>query len=149
MCPVTVADLAAKVQTLTGHTEHDYTIRQGAYDLRKLRGKQLVVKPGRTRRYHLPPDAARTIAALLCLREEVIAPILAGVRTPRPGHRPPTWTRVDRDYEQLRLGMQTLPRPRAGYRGRSGIDNFLSIGFPQASNEAAPRTAEVGGWVGG
>ena len=96
------------MQTLTGHTEQDYTIRQAAYDLRKLRGKQLVVKPGRTRRYHVPPDAARTIAALLSPRDQVIAPILAGVRTPRRGRRPTTWTGVDRDYEQLRLGMQTL-----------------------------------------
>lgn len=38
-----VADLAAKVQSLTGETEDGYTTRQAAYDLRKLRGKQLVV----------------------------------------------------------------------------------------------------------
>src|SRR6266540_4193271 len=41
----TVADLAAKVRSLTGQSEHDYTIRQAAYDLRKLRGKHLVAKP--------------------------------------------------------------------------------------------------------
>ena len=66
---------------MTGH--HGYTTRQAAYDLRKLRGKNLIVKPGRTRRYHVPPPAARTIAALLTLRDQVIAPILAGVRSPR------------------------------------------------------------------
>ena len=32
---------------MTGHT--GYTIRQAAYDLRKLRGKDLSTKPGRTR----------------------------------------------------------------------------------------------------
>jgi hypothetical protein len=41
--------------------EDDYTIRQGAYDLRKLRGKHLVVAIGRSRRYEIPGDAARTI----------------------------------------------------------------------------------------
>ena len=35
----TVAELTAKVHTMTGHT--GYTIRQAAYDLRKLRGKEL------------------------------------------------------------------------------------------------------------
>ena len=104
----TVADVAAKVRTLTGQTDHDYTVRQAAYDLRKLRGKHLVVKPGRTRRYHVPEQAARTIAALLTLRDQIIAPILAGVRRPGPGRPPKTRTRIDRDYEHLRDGMRTL-----------------------------------------
>ena len=77
---------------------------------RKLRGKHLVDKPSRTRRYHVPAAAARTIAALLALRDHVIAPILAGVRSPRMGRKPKTWTPVDRDYENLRIGMQTLFR---------------------------------------
>ncbi len=102
----TVAELAAKVATMTGHA--GYTIRQGAYDLRKLRGKGLADKPGRTRRYHIPPEAARTIAALLALRDQVIAPIIAGVRSPRRGRKPAHWTAIDRDYETLRTGMQAL-----------------------------------------
>ena len=102
----TVAEFTAKAQHLNTHT--DYTIRRGAYDLRKLRGKGLAVKPGRTRRYHIPPEAARTIAALLALRDQVIAPILAGVRSPRRGRKPAHWTRIDRDYETLRIGMQGL-----------------------------------------
>lgn len=126
----TVADLAANVQSPTGQTDQQYTTRQAAYDLRKLRGKQLAVKPGRTRRYHVPGEAARTIAALLALRDHVIAPILAGVRRPGPGlgpGRPPaTLTRIDRDYDNLREGMRTsLPRPRPRHRR---IDNNLSIG---------------------
>ena len=102
-----VAELTAKVHALTGQTESEYTTRQGAYDLRKLRGKQLVAKPGRIRRYHVPPDAARTIAALLALREQVIARSSPEF-DPRRGRRPATWTRVDHDYEQIRLGMQAL-----------------------------------------
>jgi hypothetical protein len=101
----TVAEFTARVRSFG---QAGYTVRQGAYDLRKLRGKNLAVKPARTRRYHTPPDAARTIAALLALRDQVIAPILAGVRSPRPGRKPAHWTRIDRDYETLRIGMQTL-----------------------------------------
>ena len=102
----TVAEFAARARAMTGQA--GYTTRQAAYDLRKLRGKNLVIKPGRSRRYHTPAPAARTIAALLALRDQVIAPILAGVRSPRLGRKPAIWTPVDRDYETLRIGMQTL-----------------------------------------
>src|SRR6266516_7401958 len=102
----TVAEHAAKVRATPGH-EGDRP-RQAAYDLRKHHGKQIISKPGRTRRYHVPPHAARTITALLTLRDHVIAPILAGVRSPRMGRKPKIWTAVDRDYETLRIGMQTL-----------------------------------------
>jgi hypothetical protein len=104
----TVAQHAARVRQITG--QESYTTRQAAYDLRKLRGKHLIDKPGRARRYHVPPDGARVIAALLALRDHVIAPILAGVRSPRMGRKPKNWTAVDRDYENLRIGMQTLFR---------------------------------------
>jgi hypothetical protein len=86
----TVAELTAKVQHMTGLTQTGYTIRQAAYDLRKLRGKHLITKPGRSRRYQIPPAAARTIAALLALRNQVIGPILAGVRSPDGAASPPT-----------------------------------------------------------
>jgi hypothetical protein len=102
----TTAQFAAKASRLGGDTT--YTTRQAAYDLRKLRGKQLVDKPGHTRRYHVPPAAARTISALLTLRDQVIAPILAGVRSPRLGRKPATWTDVDRDYEKIRIAMDNL-----------------------------------------
>jgi len=102
----TVAEFTGKIQAMSGQA--GYTTRQAAYDLRKLRGKNLAIKPGRSRRYHTPLEAARTIAALLALRDQVIAPILAGVRSPRMGRKPAHWTRVDRDYESLRIGMQAL-----------------------------------------
>ncbi len=104
----TVAQLTAKVQAMTGQTERDYTTRQAAYDLKKLRGKHLVVKPAASRRYHAPPQALRTITALLVLRDQVISPLLAGVRVPKQGRKPATWTRTDRHYETLRLGMKAL-----------------------------------------
>jgi hypothetical protein len=63
---------------------------------------------GRTRRYQVSAPAARTIAALLTLRDQIITPILAGIHSPRRGRKPTTWTRIDRDYETLRIGMQPL-----------------------------------------
>jgi hypothetical protein len=38
----------------------------------------------------------------------VVSPILAGVSSPRQGCKPAIWTSVDRDYETLRIDMQTL-----------------------------------------
>jgi hypothetical protein len=58
--------------------------------------------------YQVPPSAARTIAALLALRDQVIGPNLAGARSPRLGRKPAHWTAIDRHYETLRIGMQAL-----------------------------------------
>ena len=104
----TVTDLTTKARAMTGQAPSDYTVRQAAYDLKKLRGKGLITKLGRARRYHVRPRAMRAIAALFILREHVVAPILAGVRSPRLGRKPSTWTSVDRHYEQLRIRMQPL-----------------------------------------
>jgi hypothetical protein len=104
----TVAEFVARMHALAGVDHCGYIVRQAGYDLRKLRGKRLVDKPGRTRRYHVPRLAARTIAALLTPRDQVIAPILAAVRSPRMGCKPAHWKRVDRDYERIRIDMQTL-----------------------------------------
>jgi len=101
----TVADLTAKVHAVTGQTA--YTTRQAAYDLKKLRGKHLVDKPGRTRRYHVQPTAVRAVTAVLTLREKVIAPLVAGVRDDLD-HTPGTCTRIDRDYQRLRADMRVL-----------------------------------------
>jgi len=49
----TVKDLATRVHTITGNT--DYSARHAAYDLRKLRGKELITKPGRSHRYQISP----------------------------------------------------------------------------------------------
>jgi hypothetical protein len=101
-------DFRAKVQSMTGQSDGDYTPRQAAYDLKKLRAKDLITKLGRSRRYQLSPPSMRAITALLVLREHVIAPLLAGARTPPRASKPATWTLVDQHYQQLRLDMQPL-----------------------------------------
>jgi hypothetical protein len=102
----TVADFAAKVRDMTGQA--GYTIRNAAYDLRKLRGKHLADEPGRTRRYLISPGAARIISALLTLREQAVAPLLAGVADPRIRRTPRHWTDIDRHYQAPRLEMMAL-----------------------------------------
>jgi hypothetical protein len=59
----TVADVTAKVNAKVNATGRPagpgYTARQAAYDLRKLRGKNLITRLGRAHRYQTPPQAAR------------------------------------------------------------------------------------------
>jgi hypothetical protein len=104
----TVAQFTAQIRAMTGQTPEQYSTRHGAYGRRKRRGKQLVTKPCSARRSHVAEAAAHAITALLTIRDKVIAPLAAGIRTPRRGRPPNTWTTIDRDYGTLRLNMQTL-----------------------------------------
>src|ERR1017187_339180 len=99
----TVAEFTARLQKEKKHAAP--TPRRAASAPRRLGGKISAPKPGRPRRYHIPPEAARTIAALLA---QTIAPILARVRSPRRGRKPTHWTAIGRHYETLRIGMQDL-----------------------------------------
>ena len=91
---------------LTGATR-DYSIRQAAYDLRKLRGKQLVDKPGRTRRYQVrhPPHAPSPPCSPSATRS---SPRSSPGAQPAHGTQTRALTHVDRDYERIRIDMQTL-----------------------------------------
>ena len=104
----TVAQFTAQVRAMTGQTPDGYSTRQDAYDLRKLRGRQLVTRPGRTRRYHVPGDAARIITALLTVRDKVIAPLICGIRTPRRGGHPSTGPRSTATTKPPAATCQTL-----------------------------------------
>jgi hypothetical protein len=105
----TVAEFAGKVHAMTAQTDADYSVRQAAYDLRKLRAKTLVVKPGSTRRYQTPPAALRTITALTTLRDHGLEPLLGALSSHRTvPTETSTWTDVERDYETLRVDMTTL-----------------------------------------
>ena len=104
----TVADLAVKVHATTGQTDTDYGVRQAAYDLRKLRAKNLVLKPGRCRRYHVTPQAIRTIVAISTLRDQVLEPLLGGLHHQPPVLNPSSSTAVEHDYQTVRLDIQTL-----------------------------------------
>src|SRR5262249_6483139 len=90
-------DLAERVWTQQGRAMGSYGDRKASYDLRKLRGKSLVERVGKTRRYWVRRPGIRTLAALLILREQVIKPVLAGVCRPKRG-RPPSSHFSQRDH---------------------------------------------------
>jgi hypothetical protein len=103
-----VSQFRAKVLAMTGHSDADYSPRHAAYDLKKLRGKQLIAKMGRSRRYELCPASMRSIAALEILREHVIRPVLAGVRAPQRETQATLSPALDRHYQRLCLDIQPI-----------------------------------------
>ena len=100
----TVAEVAAKVRERSGWNENQYSARHAAYDLAKLRGKNLIDRPVRSHRFNADPTGMRTMCAYLLLREQVIKPLLAGVTRPR-GRPPKTVHPIDQHYIRLREEM--------------------------------------------
>src|SRR3990172_4400749 len=99
------ADLAAKVQE---HIASPYPSRKAAYDLKKLRGKNLVRKIDNSRRYEPVPEGLREMTALLVLREKVIKPVLAGAGKPKRGRKPKNQSQIDIHYANIQTEMQGL-----------------------------------------
>jgi len=96
-----ISQLAQSVRDRSGWSEAVYSDRQAAYDLAKLRGKQLVQRKERSRRYFSDLNGIRTMSAYLILREHVIKPLLAGVTRPR-GRPPKVVSPLDQHYINLR-----------------------------------------------
>jgi len=99
------ADLAERVRAQQGRAMAAYGDRKAAYDLRKLRGKSLVERIAKTRRYRVRRPGIRTLAALLILREQVIKPVLAGVCRPKRGRPPKNLHPLDAHYQRLQREM--------------------------------------------
>jgi hypothetical protein len=87
-----------------------YSPRQAAYDLKKLRGKQMVERIGKTRRYQTTPAGLKAIAALVILREKAIRPLLTATQQIRPSRGTQNPTELDRHYETVRIGMTEVLR---------------------------------------
>ena len=117
-------DFAAKVQEIMGWSETQYAARQAAYDLLKLRYKQIVERAGKSRRYIAVTAGIRTVCALLTLREKVIKPLVAAAGKLALGANP-------RTMDLSMLITKTYPRRCAAYSPHSAsrlTDNKLSFG---------------------
>ena len=104
----TVKQFAATVGPILVTSMPNYGTRQAAYDLKKLRAKNLLTRVGKSRRYCIPPAAIRAVAALVILREKVLRPILAGVAKTTTGRKPQNHSVIDEHYATIRQAMFTL-----------------------------------------
>ena len=55
----TASDVATRVRAIGNEHQAQYSPRQAAYDLTKLRGKHIVSRIGHTRRYEALPSGLR------------------------------------------------------------------------------------------
>jgi hypothetical protein len=101
-------DLAVKVQERLGVPAEVYQPRHAAYDLKKLRGKNLVAKIGKSRLYAAPADGLRTMVALALLRDKVFKPVLRNRNL--QGAPPRSQNPLDHHYYNLRQEMRRLFR---------------------------------------
>src|SRR6188768_4295916 len=102
----TASTLADQVRAFGNQGPSAYGPRQAAYDLKKLRGKQIVQRIGATRRYEPISSGLRAITALLVLREKAIKPLLAAAQDISPTRGAQNPRVIDRHYHDLRLAMK-------------------------------------------
>jgi hypothetical protein len=102
----TASQLAEQVRRLSQQDESQYGPRRAAYDLKKLRGKQIVCRIGKTARYEAIPHGARAMAALLVLRDKAIKPLLAAAQQHRRSRRPQNPSPLDIHYQTIRASMR-------------------------------------------
>ena len=104
----TASELARTVADLSTSKDCGYTSRQAAYDLKKLRGKQLIDRIGSSHRYRPSATGLRAMTALVVLRHKVIKPLLASCCQLKRGRKPKNATPLDEHYQQLQTDMRKL-----------------------------------------
>lgn len=97
-----IEQLAQRVREMAGYPAEAYGVRQAAYDLKKLRGKEMVERVEGTRRYTATLPGFATMCALVIIREKVIKPVMAGAARPKRGRPPKQPSAMDVHYENLR-----------------------------------------------
>ena len=102
----TASDVAARVRFIGNDRHAQYGPRHAAYDLKKLRGKHIICRIGRTRRYEPLPSGLRAITALVVLRNKAIKPLLAAARPLHPTRGAQNPRPIDTHYHALQLAMQ-------------------------------------------
>ena len=127
----TVKDFAATVILMLATSTPNYGTRQAAYDLKKLRGKNLLTRVAKSQRYCIPSEAIRTIAALVTFSEKKsLRPILAGVAKTTSHRKPNNRSLIDVHYETIQQDMFHSIR-RLAHR-RLETDKLLWMSFWQA-----------------
>jgi hypothetical protein len=102
----TASQLAEQICSGGGPGATDYSSRQATYDLKKLRGKQMVQRIEKSHRYRAVPDGIRVLTALLVLRDKVLRPLLATAQPLESSRGAQNPAALDQHYEIIRTEMQ-------------------------------------------
>lgn len=124
----TAAEHAAKINELTGGELH-YTTRQSAYDLKKVRGKGLLLKAHpNARRYQAEPDALRTMSGLIVLRQKVIEPLLKYLGRAKSGNVPRETAKLDQYFRDMQHVMVKVFQ-ELHLIGEHSLNKVLAVGW--------------------
>lgn len=104
----TASQLANQVKERFAHLFPDYSPRQAAYDLKKLRAKNLVTRIGNSRKYSPTPDGLQAISALIVLRDHIIKPVLAGAGKTKRGPKPKDPSLLDELFSAVHQAFRNL-----------------------------------------
>ncbi|MEW6376505.1 MAG: hypothetical protein AB1502_12045 [Thermodesulfobacteriota bacterium] len=104
----TASELAGRVKEIFGDSVPDYHARHASYDLKKLRGKDLVRRIKDSRFYEASQEGLRAMAGFLVLREKVLIPLLAGACNLKTGRKPTNRSEIDVHYENIQREMQNI-----------------------------------------
>src|ERR1700756_4940538 len=104
----TASQVAAQVRLLSKLNPLQYSPRHAAYDLKKLRGKHIVQRLGRTCRYETLPTGLRAMTALIVLRNKAIKPLLAAARPLRPARGSRNPKPIDAHYQTIQGAMRGI-----------------------------------------
>src|SRR6516164_1140242 len=102
----TASELARQVRLLSNQAESEYGPRRAAYDLKKLRAKEIVRRIAQTRRYESTASGLRAMVALVVLRNKAINPLLAAAQRRRKSRDAQNPRPIDKHYETIRTAMQ-------------------------------------------
>jgi hypothetical protein len=78
----TASELARQVRLLSNQGESDYGPRRAAYDLKKLRAKNIAQRIGQTRRYESTASGLRAMVALVVLKKQSHKALVSRRSTP-------------------------------------------------------------------
>jgi hypothetical protein len=104
----TASELAGRVKGVLSDSVSDYGARQASYDLKKLRGKDLVRRSKNSRFYEASQEGLRAMAGFIVLREKVLIPLLAGACNRKAGRKPSNRSEIDIHYEIIQSEMQNI-----------------------------------------
>ena len=100
----TITDIMGEMKYKYGP---DYSVRQAAYDLRKLRGKALVEKIKGSHRYYVTSDGLSQMVALLFLVKQDAPKMLSAIQCQGVAE---SQNPVDQIYFQIASGIQSLQK---------------------------------------
>jgi DNA-binding transcriptional ArsR family regulator len=107
----TTTDLHTPAREALGASDSDYSLASLRYDLAKLRGKGLVEKIPKSRRYRLAHNGYSICVAFLKLFEKIYAPLTAGLLAPFRGDQALTDEKrctLDRLYQHVADDLNAL-----------------------------------------